>query len=194
LKSIIRRIDRTMRRRARVFEFCDDPKCFFRLRVAQLEREVAVPDGAIPAGGRVLEIHMWNERLPTLPTDGVNFSWAANGARRTLYSFREAARYLRDHNELDDVVAVGGESVLFDKIMTRVGFEVRPLREVRGRWLDFWETVHAWLLIWAFNENSLRYYPFRRLKRSEFWMRREAFLERFPPRSPIKEGVNPDDA
>jgi hypothetical protein len=181
VKAVIRAIDRGMRRRARVFEFCDDPRCLVRLAVATLDREVAVADGVVPPGSRVLALHVWNERLPKMPAEGFDFAWAADGARRTLFSFRAAAGYLRERPELDDVVAVGGESVLFDGIMRRVGFEVRSTREARGRWLGFWETVHSWLLIWAFNEHSLRYYPFGRLRKSEFWMRREAFLDRFPP-------------
>lgn len=192
MKAIIQRIDEHLRLKAGVFEFCDDRQCFFRLGVHDLDRDVMVPDGVIQTGSRVLEIHMWNERLPKMPAEGFDFAWAADGARRTLYSFRAAAAYLREHEELHDVVAVGGESVLFDKIMRRVGFEVRPTLEARGRWLDFWETVHSWLLIWAFNEHSLRSYPFRELNKSEFWMRREAFLDRFPPKTRSEEN-NPDE-
>jgi hypothetical protein len=188
MKSIIRGIDRVMRRRAGVFEFCEHPQCFFRMRVMTTDRELRVPDGIVPAGSTVLDLHTWNERLPTVPDGGFNFAWAADGARRTLYSFRAAAQYLRDHPELDDVVAVGGESVLFDGIMRRVGFEIRDLRDVRGRWLDFWERVHSWLLIWAFNEHSLPAYRFRDLVRREYWMRREAFLQRFPAPHESEEG------
>jgi hypothetical protein len=180
MKRLIRWIDDRLRRRADVFEFCDDPQCFFRMRVMTTDRELHVADGVIPPGSTVLDLHTWNERLPKMPAGGFDFAWAADGARRTLYSFRAAAQYLRDHRSLDGVVAVGGESVLFDGIMRRVGFEIRELREVRGWWLDFWERVHSWLLIWAFNEHSLRAYPFRDLVRREYWMRREAFLERFP--------------
>lgn len=187
MKSIIRGIDRVMRRRAGVFEFCDHPQCFFRMRVATTDRELRVFDGTIPPGSTVLDLHTWNERLPRMPAEGFDFAWAADAGRRTLFSFRAAAQYLRDHRELDDVVAVGGESVLFDGIMRRAGFEIRELREVRGRWLDFWERVHAWLLIWAFNQHSLPAYRFRDLVRREYWMRREAFLERFPAKARSEE-------
>ncbi len=187
MKAVIRGVDRIMRRRAGVFEFCDDPRCCVRLRVTTADRELHVPDGVVPAGCTVLDLHIWNERLPKMPTEGFDFAWAAEAARHALYSFRVAAQHLRDHRELDEVVAVGGESVLFDGIMRRAGFEIRELREVRGRWIDFWERVHAWLLIWAFSEHSLPAHPFRDLIRREFWMRRDAFLERFPARVPAEE-------
>jgi hypothetical protein len=179
MKFVIRAIDRRLRRKAGIFEFSDDPMCFLRLRVTRSERALRVPGGEIPAGEKVLDLHLWNERVPRVPAGGPDLAWSIDTHRRLMFSFQEVARYLKREASLSDVAAIGGRSVLFEGIMAKAGFEVVAVSDSGKRFVAFWDDLYSWLLIWAFSPVSLPSHPFARLRRWEYWTTREAYLERF---------------
>lgn len=184
MRFVIRAIDRTLRRRTGVFEFCDDPDCIFRVSIGTAAYPLAVSDGEIPTGTKVLELHFWNEHFPAMPRTGPTLSWAVKLRRRVASSSHLLARAMRTDPRLTGVQAVGGITPLFtpgegsaaEGIFIRLGFAVTKHRNPLGRFLEFWEEVYAWFLMWTFAKGNQR--NLRGLRRTDFWMTAEEFLRR----------------
>jgi hypothetical protein len=185
MRSIIRAIDRSLRKRKNIFEFCNDPDCVFRVSVSDLSSLLHLRDGEVPAGSKVLELHFWNEHIPPVPRQGLGLSWAVNFRRRVATSARLLGNSLREDPRLADVQAVGGVTPLFtpgdgsaaEGIFLRLGFAVTQHQNPLGRFVEFWEEVYGWLLMWAFsNGNHPRLLEVRR---SDFWMSVDEFVRRY---------------
>ncbi len=186
-RFLVRAVDRSLRRRMRVFEYSRNPHCVFRARLTRAAHPLAVPGGSVPAGAPVLELHLWNERVPPLPEHGPDLAWAARSVRLMRDSCRELAERMQTDPVLGNVEAVGGVASLFtasgehgaDGILQRLGFRVSA--EANDR--PLWENLHAWLLVWTFNRNSIRPGRWQRMRRAAFWTTRERFLCRFGGRA-----------
>jgi len=63
--------------------------------------------------------------------------------------------------------------------MNRLGFTVTPYHRPLGRFGEFWENFYSWGLLWAFNPPSWRRRKLFDLRRTEVWMLREDFVDRF---------------
>jgi hypothetical protein len=189
VRHLIRKFDRWLRRRMEVFEYSDDPQCIFRVRVAQAPHPLKVPGGKVPAGAKVLEMHFWNEHLPPLSRNGPNMAWAARTARMMVLSCHQLASRLADDPRLGGVEAVGGVTSLFvpgqgsgaERVFTRLGFAAAPQPNRWGPFGEFWENVHAWMLMWAFNAASLRHHTLLRMRRTEFWASTDRFVRIHTP-------------
>jgi len=104
-----------------------------------------------------------------------------------LASLRVVARQLREDPGLAAVQAVSGATVLIqstnglerNRLMQRLGFTVFPARNPLGRFGQFWENAYTWAVMWTFSPASLRDRRLRDMRRDEFWMTRNKFLERF---------------
>lgn len=186
LRRAIRALDRFLTRRLETVELWDHPDNLFRGELLDADRPLELEDRTLPPGTPVLRLHLRNEEMPEIPAEGPDLAWAALGRRRLLESLRAAARRLRADPRLAPVEAVGGETVLLAKdagtnghtLLSRLGFTVRPYGGA-GRFGAFWENVYSWMLMWAYNPGTLRPRSFRNLRRSEAWISRSAFLDRF---------------
>jgi YkoP domain len=195
VKSLIRHFDRFLRRTLRVFEFCDDPECLWRVRVTRVAHPLYLPDGQVPSGATVVELHLWNEHVPRLPPAGPDLGWAVQSQRRLVASLRTLARQMRRDPRLADVKAVCGITVLFfpgegsggEKLFKHLGFTLYPCHNPLGRFGEFFENLYTWCIMWTFNAVSLRQRRLRRLRRSEFWMLTDQFLRRYG----APEAINP---
>ena len=187
MRTIIRLFDRFLSWRLGVFEFCDDPLCLFRLRVTQARHLVHLPDGDIPARTRMLELHLWNERMQRMPPEGADMRMAIQVGRQLLFSCHAAARELQKNPRLAGAGVVGGVTVLFypgegsggEKLFQRLGFTLLPYHSALGRFGEFWENFFTWGLMWAYNAPSLRQRHLLRLHRTEIWMSANEFLRRY---------------
>jgi len=185
MRSIIRTIDRSLRKRKRIFEFCDDPDCVFRVSVGDLTSPLRIRDGEIPAGSRVLELHLWNEHIPPMPRQGLGISWAVKFRRRVASSAWLLADSIRKDPRLAGVQIIGGVTPLFtpgdgsaaEGIFLRLGFTITQHQNPLGRLLEFWEEVYGWLLMWAFSNGN--HPDLRGVHRSDFWMSVEEFVRRY---------------
>jgi hypothetical protein len=98
---------------------------------------------------------------------------------------------------------VGGVTILLtsglheagSRFVQDMGFTVIPYASPLGRFGEFWENFYSWMIIWTFypsNSSSPplndrpshlgeagRGLPLFRLHRSEMWMSRQAFVQRF---------------
>ena len=199
MRFVIHTIDRLVRRRKGVFEFCDEPDCIFRVSIETAPCPLRVPDGEIPAGARVLVLHFWNEHMPPIPPTGPSLSWAVKLRRMVAVSTEYLARAMENDPRLAGVKAVGGVTPLFtagdgsaaEGIFTRLGFAVSPHRNPLGRFMEFWEEVYAWLLMWAFTGGNQNRRGLRGLRRSDFWISADQFLRLYG--SPSGKGATGGD-
>ena len=199
MRSIIHAIDWLLRKCNGVFEFCDDPDCVFRVSIGVSKYPLPVPDGKTPAGMKVLELHFWNEHMPPMPNDGSFIGPAVKLRRRVASSAQSLAKAMENDPRLAGVRAVGGVTPLFtygdnsaaEGIFRRLGFSVTPHQNPLGRFMEFWEEVYAWLLMWAFTPGNQNRRSLSGRRRSDFWISADDFLRLYGGRS---TGTEVDDS
>jgi hypothetical protein len=187
MRALIRRFDALVRQAIGVFEFCDDEDCLLRLQITRAPHLLSFPGQEVGAGESVLALHLWNEHLPALPEAGPDLAWARRTQRLFIRSLRAAAAQMRLDPRMASVRAVGGITVLFfpgDRsggilFIQRLGFTVMPYHQPLGRFGEFWENFYTWWIMWTYNPVSLRHRQLFQLRRSEFWMPVEEFLNRY---------------
>lgn len=182
MRLIIRLFDRFLRRVEGIFEFCDDPACLLRLRIGRAAHPLSLPDGQVPTGAKVLEIHLWNEHIPPIAAEGPDLAWAVRVWRMLRTSLRHLAKQMQHDPRLAGVQAVGGITVFVspgEKLVARLGFTICPYHNRLGRFGEFWENLYTWGIMWAFNAASLRQRRLLQLRRTEIWMSADEFLRRY---------------
>jgi hypothetical protein len=177
-------LDGWLRRRASVREYTSDPRCIFRIEIDHVERTVMLSDGTwLRAGERIINLHLWNEQIPSFGADGASVTWASRLTRRVEFSLRELCRFLSVTPELSDVVAICANMALGTKrdtaqsllIASRFGFlsvQTRPRRSVTQRVGRVGENILISLLVLAHNTQALR--------RDSLWRDRTRIVLRRP--------------
>ena len=199
MRFLIRAIYWVLRKTNGVFEFCDDPDCVFRVSIGVSKYPLQLPDGEIPAGTKVLEVHFWNEHMPPMRSDGSVIGPAVKLRRKVASSAQRMAEAMQNDPRLSGVKAVGGVTPLFipgdnsaaDGIFRRLGFSVTPHQNPLGRFMEFWEEVYAWFLMWAFTLGNQNRRSLRGLRRSDFWISTNNFLRLYGGQS---TGTDADDS
>jgi hypothetical protein len=159
--------DRGPLQRQGVYEYSDDPRCFFRVQRMTAERDVALGDGRrIGRGTPVLNLHLWNEHVPPLGSNGFGIAWAREATRRAELSMYGLPRHLKWARALHEFVALRGDMRLgtaeqsdqLAGIAARHGFEAAgadPEQVTAGTLTRFAENVFC-LLVLATNPAALR--------------------------------------
>jgi hypothetical protein len=161
-------IDRRLRDWNAVVEYTSDPRCILRIRVGRLDQTVSLEDGTIGRiGDRMIDLHLWNEHIPSIPKHGASVSWARQWQHCMDVSFRELACFLARRPDLGDlsvlraVTAFGARerSAGNMMLMQRYGFEstadVKPAAlPKRARRLA--DNVLMTLMVLAHNPAALR--------------------------------------
>lgn len=189
MRGLIRAIDGLLRRAQGIVAFSDDPDCLFRIRVRRNGRTLVCDDARIPAGERIVELHLWNERVPASHSVPSDLAWAAKGAGMLKRSLRRLARELRDSDELAGVAGVVGTMAFFSgddaavggRLVRRLGFRCEPARGRLGRFGAFWENLYAWMLLATFNRNALRGRRLAAMRRFVLWMPADELVRRYAP-------------
>jgi hypothetical protein len=187
----VRRVDTALRRRQGIAEYSDDPKCMLRYSLARVKRARTLSDGvAVAAGEPVLEIHYWNEHLPTIPRDGAYSAWAAQFVDRLVGSLYLLGDRMERDPKFADIVALRGAPAFAEgsrnglqlaRICRRIGFDIVEPQTAVGlgaRLHGFFDSILVWALVWTFNRAGLR---MRGLAhgRIEIWMSRAKFVSRY---------------
>jgi hypothetical protein len=187
MRTIIRRFDGFLRRQYGVYEFTADPACLLRLQDSRTEHSITLPEGDFPGGTQAVILHLWNEHTPPLPAGGADLAYARGLLRSLICSYQMVARHLKTSAKLREAELIGGVTVLAPlgeadggtSMLRHFGFTVLPYHSPLGRFGEFWENFYTWGLMWAFNPASLRWQTLGGLRRSEFWMPKRDFLEKF---------------
>ena len=191
-RSFIRAFDHWLSGLSRVQEFTTAADVVLRIQEATAPVELHLPGRVIPAGAKVLMLHLWNDRMPAIPEKGPDLAWALQLRRLVESSSRAVASHIQATPALHEMQAVGGITahVSFQGVnggramLERLGFHILPYHRPLGAFGEIWENLFAYGLMWAYNPGSLRHHRLLDLRRTEFWMPMDQFLSRFgnPPR------------
>jgi hypothetical protein len=168
LATLLESLDRRLQLRQGVREFTCSPDCVFRMQVAVSDFELTLSDGTcVRPGDRIINLHLWNEQIPSLPEQGPSMAWARQMKRAFDNSFRELALHLAERRDLDDVIAICGTMAFgtaaqtnqLARIAGRYGFERIPVRgkpSLGKRVHRFAENVFISLFVFTRNPATLR--------------------------------------
>ena len=180
-----RRIDALLRRRMGIVEFTHDPDCVLRIAREPARRALTLSDGvAVRAGDPIVQIHFWNERLPLLPTEGLNAAWTGQMKRRIRYSFQMLADHTEREPWLRDVVAIvamptyprrAGAAQL-TRTLTLFGFDA--VSYAPGAVYATLDSLLALGMNLAFNPAGIRRHGLT-YGRIEVWMSRQKLIGRY---------------
>lgn len=187
LRALIRRFDDWLSRVEGVEAFSQDPRLIMRIQTGRPGWDLPLTEGLIAGDAPVLFVHLWNERMPVIPPQGPDLTWALQTQRAVLYSFRAIAGHIKETPALQAVQAVGGIIAQIHlqgadggrTFLEGLGFTIFGYHRPGGAFGEFWENFYTWGLMWTFNPASLRGRSLFTLQRNEFWMTKEKFLERF---------------
>lgn len=187
LRLLIRRFDDWLSQIEGIEPFTDDPQVILRLQKGRAAWEIPLPESKVSIGSKVLVLHLWNERIPPIPPQGPDLGWARHTQQSMLHSFRAVAGHMRQDSNLADIQAVGGVIAQINlkgsdggrALLDQLGFSLFPYHRPAGAFGEFWENFYTWWLMWAYNPASLHHHKLFNLQRSEFWMRKDKFLDRF---------------
>ncbi len=187
LRRVIIRFDHFLSRVEQVYEFTTDPDCILRLSRTESHQTIDLTPGKIGPGDRILEIHLWNERIPIVTTEDQSLAWGTQVLHLFILSLGLVAGQLEENPELSQVKAVRAEMIFLGtadnptraRQMERLGFTVIPHRSKLGAFGEFWENFYSWWIMWAYNPVSTRNRSLVGNKRLEMWIERERFIEKF---------------
>jgi len=193
-RSVIRRFDSFLRRLYGIHEFTAEDDCILRIGFAKSDRELTLSDGTkILKGETIGELHAWNEHIPPMPKEGPDLAWGLRFHRLMRRSLVELAKYIERAPEWKGVRAFRGEPAVdaqeglkqVTELLGRLGFDLLPLGRSISRlkpFLEFWENIYLWGLIWTFNPASLKGKRLLDLQRCQIWISRRRLLERYKSR------------
>ncbi|ACR12339.1 hypothetical protein TERTU_3239 [Teredinibacter turnerae T7901] len=183
LRKLIKTIDKHLREKQGIFEFWVHPNALIRVGFTTNKQPIPVNKSAISPGSHLLEIHFWNEHVPSQKLAKSPIAWAAKSATMLRDSFQELAFQLVNDPRFNHVEFIGGSTPLVlsgqhgggEKIWRRLGFHLCIPQSTRP-WSHFWENLYTWLIIWTFNPDGVgNKNPFT-MHRVEFWADRQTFI------------------
>jgi hypothetical protein len=193
LNALVSAIDRRLRAKQHIFEYSDGPRCMFRAGLAVAPTDIALSDGTyLPAGSRLINLHLWNEHVPPFPAQGPTLGWARKICHDFEISLEELATFVARHRALDDVAAFGGKMMfgsteqtqLVAHFSARYGFVAaipEPVQTIPQRLHLVGENILISLIVLARNPAALRTDVLRR-DRVSIYIRREELMRRFGAR------------
>lgn len=187
MRAFVRLIDTLLSKSLRIYEFTDDPECILRIQLTRATHTTNFSDERILKGEPLLELHVWNKRMPQLPEGGATLEWALHLHRQLINSFKGVAHVIQTDERFSQVRAVCGTSALFSfsghtggtHLMQHLGFTILPYHRPFGRFGEFWENLFSWWLLWAYNDVSMQSREFFRLQRTEIWISTLEFMRRY---------------
>lgn len=187
LRSCIRTIDETMRRKQGIFDYNTNPGCMFRASVHRLTEPIVAPGTFVPKGVKMLELHFRSEYVPPLPPEGPDLAYARKLIRMATKSFQMLADYLANDPLAGDIRVIGGKTnFLFSgniqsgtQVLSRMGVGIAEHRSAAGVFERFFTDLYAWLLMWTYNPNVLRARKGLDIEWYWFWIGRDDLLARY---------------
>ena len=192
IRALLKRFDRLLCKLYGIYIFSDDPDGVIRLQQGKAPHRLSLSGKTIQPGEPVLTIHFWNDHLPPLPAGGPDLVWAKKSERLFLRSLQDVAVYINQNPALDGVRAIGGTTIILysahgdsgERIIRRLGFTAQPHRGKLGKFGNFIDNLYSWVLIWTYNPQGLSYHQLETFRRTDIWISREDFLERFAVKIP----------
>ena len=177
----IQAIDRIVRIIYKITPLSDEPDCILRISRSRSKQRVRLSDGVeVAPGDPLILLHLWNERVPDLIQYYETLDWSRLIIRRFMTSLTMLNTYLSHQSWGSDIVAMRGEFGFLirlegaNPIAARIGLDLVPL-EPPGLHIwrrAFWDNLYSYVLMWAFNPQSLRGKHLAKLVRAELWISR----------------------
>ncbi len=190
-RACVRHFDTFLRRVEGVSEFSMSSGCILRLAQRQSNCHIKLSDGTeVLKGESIGELHLWNERIPSMNAEGADLRWALTFHRLLVRSFQELAVYVEQAPDFQNVRAFRGEMIFAwerglaqkKNLAAQIGLDVVPIRWPRwswGRFAQFWQGLYWYAIIWTFQPASLRGKHLLRLQCDQVWISREELLRRY---------------
>jgi hypothetical protein len=190
LRRLIAGLDRFLRRSQGIAEFSGHPDCLLRVARAIAREDVRFADGSrIHRGTEILDLHLWNEHLSTLPSPCRGLARASALRRRLTTSFRELVRCLEADPALGAIAAVRACAAFVPRRRVRkvlriaraFGFDTTVDAGIASRpgpAFRLGENVLMWALAWTFNPGAARRDGLAR-QHCELWISRKELLARY---------------
>jgi len=185
IRAIVKQFDQFLRAKLGVWEFWDHPDALIRISFSTSNRPLQLADRVAEPGKKLVEIHFWNEHVPSQSEAKTPMAWAARGALMLKISFSKLADHLVEDPRFAHVELVGGVTPLVftgnhgggDKVWRRLGFTMSPCNHKLGRFGEFWENFYTWVIIWTFNPDGVKKQNPFTMRRAEFWTDRDSFVK-----------------
>lgn len=182
----VRLLDRALRRAGHIHEYSDDAACLFRYRVITAPNPFLLGGETIPSGAPLLEIHLWNERVPPIPMKGPDLGWGKRFQHAIVDGLRHLAAHVETQPQLLEARAVGGTTLVFSynrgigagRALARHGFltvEIPPRRAP----FELGERILCWLLAREFQDVAPPLREFLQTPRSQSWVPMGDFRRRY---------------
>ena len=181
-------LDRMLRSVLGIIEFCDSDLCILRIRFRRARSDMDLGEGTrINKSEELIELHFWNEHLPSVRDFQSPFGWAVRFRARMRNSLSLLAAHVERDPKMQNVTLFGARLVLpLDGrwmkcacVAEDFGFAVSQLpRTLSGRFHDTLENFLIYALVWAFHPRKIR----RRraaLERVHWWISRKELLDRY---------------
>jgi hypothetical protein len=189
MQTAVFSLDRWLCRHTGVYEFTSDPQCLFRIQCVRLDAALELTDGTrVPAGGRVLSLHLWNEHVPRMGHRGPTLAWACRTDRAMRRSLQALAEYLaaqppplRDIAALCADMRVNGSSQpgQLARLLARYGFEAIPGdRDRRGMLHRIGDAILIVMLVSVTHPLAPRSAALR-LRNVRLWLSRAVLEQRY---------------
>ena len=187
-RSAVCFLDRMLRSVLGIIEFCDSESCILRIAFRRARSDMDLGKGTrINKFDELIELHFWNEHLPSVRDCQSPFGWAVRFRDRMRTSLDLLAAHVERDPKLQNVTVFRARLVLpLDGRWTKCvciaedfGFAVaQPPRTLPERFHDTLENFLICALVWAFHPRKIR----RRraaLERVHWWISRKDLLDRY---------------
>ncbi len=84
-----------------------------RLQLRTAPHSIMLDNRRIEQGDPILAHHLWNERIPQLPSNGADLAWAAKTLSMYRYSLKLLAHEIRHNETLKGARAIFGVTAIF---------------------------------------------------------------------------------
>lgn len=183
LRLCILSLDRRLRRHHGVRAFSPVEGNLLRISTGIAGQHIAFADGTkLCPDDAVIDLHLWNERIPTLGPLRPGLAWASRAKRRIEHSLAVLAAHVETTPSLTACTAIRGEAVFLtgrragtlSRIARRLGFEV----PTGPRPADPGHTLLAFALTFACHPGDPIWRP-PRAARHILWMSRRTLRARY---------------
>lgn len=189
-RQAVGKLDAVLRWIHRVREFSDDPECLLRTSPRRAPASVLLSEGIyVLRGSEILDLHLWNEHLPSPSSRAVGLAWANTWRRQLTTSLSDLAGLLNADPRFRGIVALRAHTALVPsarlpkllRVARTFGFE--PARSVgceprRWRLGELLDALVLGLLAWAFNPAALRRNGLWR-QQCDLWISRHGLEARY---------------
>ena len=167
--QLVRRLDRFLREKEGIFEFCNGADCILRISLSTCEREIDLADGTrLSRGDALCDLHVYNEHVPPIGPHGPDFAWASLVQQRFRNSLAALADTFEKDNRFDSVKALRGRTTLvtqrgdkqLQRLAARLHFEKidsQTQPTLLTKLHDLGENLLVWALVHTFNPGGLRH-------------------------------------